>query len=274
MESPRICFQFIPGDEPLSNDISAFPDPDDEYFGPMASYSPAAEAPLESYSASDFAMDCSMDFTVDSDILLGDMPVDLPAAERSAPSLGTVDLSLESVADIFADLYASCGSCDPIDLPEPVYEWLRAPCDDSQDVEDDCCDSLPVLPLYMSIAAASDPSLPPPPNSDGVPQGYWYLLRLGCKEVKIGEVWSARYSVRAARTRSRAVDAYKRHMDTKKRSTHVTPARTKFLAAFEQLPDVVRKREECDYGNTKAVKAFNKDLIDLFDKFIASPRKA
>lgn len=224
------------------------------------------------------------------------MPVDLPAAERSAPSLGAVDLSLESVADIFADLYASCGSCDPIDLPEPVYgpayliykvstpELLGAPCADSQAVEDVCCDSLPVLPLYMSIADASDPSLPPPPNSDGVPEGYWYLLRLGCKEVKIGEVRCYRCSKvtvnlgdmdRHVRCHNRQecqifcegcphtfsrVDACKRHMETKKRGTHVTPARTAFLAAFEQLPDVVRKREECDYGNKKAVKAFNKDL--------------
>jgi hypothetical protein len=28
-ESPRICFFFIPGDQPLGNGISAFPDPDD-----------------------------------------------------------------------------------------------------------------------------------------------------------------------------------------------------------------------------------------------------
>jgi hypothetical protein len=32
-EYPRICFFFIPGDQPLSNGISAFPDPDDALFG-------------------------------------------------------------------------------------------------------------------------------------------------------------------------------------------------------------------------------------------------
>jgi hypothetical protein len=32
----------------------------------------------------------------------------------------------------------------------------------------------------------------------------------------------------------------------------------------------VRKREECDYGNTKAVKAFNKDLYVVCSSFCSS----
>ncbi|KAJ7749007.1 hypothetical protein B0H14DRAFT_2636435 [Mycena olivaceomarginata] len=46
------------------------------------------------------------------------------------------------------------------------------------------------------------------------------------------------------------VDTYKRHMDSKL-PTHVTPAWRAFLAAFEQLPDIVRKWEECDHGDKR-----------------------
>ncbi|KAJ7309230.1 hypothetical protein DFH08DRAFT_1088346 [Mycena albidolilacea] len=48
------------------------------------------------------------------------------------------------------------------------------------------------------------------------------------------------------------------------------PARRGFLAAFEQRPDVVRTREECDYGDKKTVVVFNKNLIDLFDKLVVA----
>jgi hypothetical protein len=59
-------------------------------------------------------------------------------------------------------------------------------------------------------------------------------------------------------------------MDTKNRSAHGTPARRAFLAAFEQRPDVVRTREECDYGDKKTVVVFNKNLYVVCSSFGSS----
>jgi hypothetical protein len=59
-------------------------------------------------------------------------------------------------------------------------------------------------------------------------------------------------------------------MDTKKRATHVTPARRAFLAAFEQLPDVVRKRGECDHGDKKAVIALTRTYTSFLTRFPAN----
>ncbi|KAJ7740774.1 hypothetical protein B0H14DRAFT_3515453 [Mycena olivaceomarginata] len=121
-ESPRICFFFIPGDQPLSNGISAFPDPDNALFGPMKPYVPSTMALFEAPS---FDMDYS---------LFGPTLFNLPVTEAamplgprpSLPVFPKADLSLESVESIFADLYASCGTSDPFLEPKPVYAVLEA----------------------------------------------------------------------------------------------------------------------------------------------------
>ncbi|KAJ7907818.1 hypothetical protein B0H13DRAFT_1879267 [Mycena leptocephala] len=100
MSSPRIAFlPFIPGDQPLSNGVSAIPNLDDAILG------------------YDFhAQDASLDLLDTSTNTLA-LPALFPGA----------DLSMESVEDIFADLHAVCAyqaPFDPLVLPSaPFRPW-------------------------------------------------------------------------------------------------------------------------------------------------------
>ncbi|KAJ7916001.1 hypothetical protein B0H13DRAFT_2451786 [Mycena leptocephala] len=103
MSSPSIAFlPFIPGDQPLSNGVSAIPDLDDAILG-------------YAFHAED-AQDASSD---------------LLDASTNTPALSALfsktDLSMESVEDIFADLHAVCAyqaPFDPLVLPSaPFHPW-------------------------------------------------------------------------------------------------------------------------------------------------------
>ncbi|KAJ7875036.1 hypothetical protein B0H13DRAFT_2279864 [Mycena leptocephala] len=100
MSSPRIAFlPFIPGDQPLSNGMSAIPDLDDVILG-------------YDFHAQDASPDL-LDATANTFALSAVFP--------------KTDLSMESVEDIFADLHAVCAyqaPFDPLVLPSaPFHPW-------------------------------------------------------------------------------------------------------------------------------------------------------
>ncbi|KAJ7256158.1 hypothetical protein B0H12DRAFT_1070757 [Mycena haematopus] len=140
-----------------------------------------------------------------------------------------------------------------------------------------------------SVSPAPDDNLPPP-NSDGVPPKFWYLLRRGCKLLDTGRVQCYEVGCLRAtgnfpdmtrhilthnrrqcqrpctgcpRTFSRK-DALKRHLNNPATSDHTSSKRRGLLQAFEARPDVVETRANCDYTSVKEVNKMGDDLDEKF----------
>ncbi|KAK7051900.1 hypothetical protein R3P38DRAFT_3386550 [Favolaschia claudopus] len=394
MESPRICFHYIPGNEPLSNGISGIPDLDDTMFESMFGFPPAtgsateiAALPFESGVPEDYLMSGD-DASMSVEQLFGSM---LSASEfaafdpvkqaeedaRLAAHMAALDLAAETAARIVA-----------LDMQNPDHGYDYDYDDDDNDSEDDLPtyhsetlepvltnapsdtmpvpESLPALgpatrglrptrrvpstplvtpntrrtsrrvsapspstsraatptkapstPHRLSVKAASKvkvkatqpktkarvkpvpvpvpavpptiesskkSTLPPPPGSDGVPEGYWYLLRLGCKLsskdklacYSCGRITNFGDMTRHILLHNRAETRWnENHLCTgcpcgataakRAKEGHWSEQREGFMKEFMELPSVKKQQDQCDYADQNAVDVLNKALCAQFD---------